>query len=241
MATSPARVRRPAAPPGSTATRDAILVAAKRVFGAKGYAETTIADVIAQTGIARGTFYLYFKDKDVLFEELFRRVSLEFHHALNAPTVGTYRERIRASVRTYFEFFRAEQGVFRCFFETASSKPELTRYFNDVRALSLFRIERHIARNIEAGRCNPVEPRITAYSLGGLLEWLAYQQAVVKFHPWGEPFEVERLVEQVTDMWCRTVYREGAADLDPDREPADGNVTAAEKNRPATTVRDRAR
>lgn len=207
---------------GSPETRDAILQAARRVFGAKGYAQATVADVIAETGIARGTFYIYFKDKDVLFEELFRRVSVEMHHALNAPAKGTHRDRVRASVRTYFEFFREEQGVFRCFFETAPNKPELSRYFNDVRALSLFRIERHIARLIATGHCNPVDPKITAYSLGGLLEWLAYQQTVVKFHPWGEPFEAEKLIEQVTDMWCRTVYREGAADIDPDLDPPEG-------------------
>ncbi|GAA4412367.1 TetR/AcrR family transcriptional regulator [Quisquiliibacterium transsilvanicum] len=223
MSSKPEKSRRSERPAdGAANTRDKILISAKRVFGEKGYAHTTVADVIAGAGIARGTFYLYFQDKDVLFEELFRQVSIEMHHALNAPEKGSYRERVRASVSTYFAFFQREQGVFRCFFETASSKPELTRYFNDVRALSLYRIERHIARNIETGRCNPVEPRITAYSLGGLLEWLAYQQAVVKFHPWGEPFELERLVEQVTDMWCRTVYRAGAEEIDPDREPRGG-------------------
>lgn len=230
METSPSATqnkgaRRTTATKGSPQTRSAILEAAKRAFGRKGYADTTIADVIAEAGLARGTFYIYFQDKDALFEELFRQVTVEMHHAINAPAKGTYRNRIRESVRAYFELFDEQREILRCFLEITAFKPGLSRFHNDLRAVSLFRIERHITRGIASGLCNPVDPRITSYALGGLLEWMAYQQTAMKFHPWGEPFDQDKLVEQVTDLWCRTVYRGDAADIDPDlviRRPDDG-------------------
>lgn len=50
--------------------RAQILEHAARLFGDKGYHETSISDIIASAGIARGTFYLYFENKRSIFEEL---------------------------------------------------------------------------------------------------------------------------------------------------------------------------
>jgi AcrR family transcriptional regulator len=52
--------------------RAQILGHAARLFGDKGYHDTSIADIIAAAGVARGTFYLYFEGKRGLFEELLR-------------------------------------------------------------------------------------------------------------------------------------------------------------------------
>ena len=53
--------------------RDAILKAASRLCGRTGYHATSVADVLAAAGISRGTFYLYFDNKDSLFLELMER------------------------------------------------------------------------------------------------------------------------------------------------------------------------
>lgn len=50
--------------------RQAILRAARKVFAEKGYHATGVADIIAEAGIARGTFYLYFDGKRHVFETL---------------------------------------------------------------------------------------------------------------------------------------------------------------------------
>jgi AcrR family transcriptional regulator len=54
------------------ARRQAILAAALTVFAARGYEAARLDDVAAQAGVAKGTLYLYFKDKQALFEELVR-------------------------------------------------------------------------------------------------------------------------------------------------------------------------
>jgi len=52
------------------ARRQAILEAALTVFAARGYEAARLDDVAAEAGVAKGTLYLYFKDKQALFEEL---------------------------------------------------------------------------------------------------------------------------------------------------------------------------
>ena len=40
-----------------------LLQTAFDLFTEKGFAKTTISDIVNQAGLAKGTFYLYFKDK----------------------------------------------------------------------------------------------------------------------------------------------------------------------------------
>jgi len=52
------------------ARREQVLACAVRVFSQKGYHATTVSDIIEEAGVARGTFYLYFKSKRAIFDEL---------------------------------------------------------------------------------------------------------------------------------------------------------------------------
>ena len=42
------------------------------LFRDKGFAKTTISDIVSDAGLAKGTFYLYFKDKYDLRDKLIR-------------------------------------------------------------------------------------------------------------------------------------------------------------------------
>jgi AcrR family transcriptional regulator len=61
--------------------RDAILDAALNEFSARGFAAARLDDVAERAGVAKGTIYLHFKDKESLFQELIRSKMV--------PVVGT--------------------------------------------------------------------------------------------------------------------------------------------------------
>jgi len=63
------RKRRSAAP---EARRAAILDAALEEFTARGYEGARLDDVAKRAGVAKGTIYLYFADKEALFQDLVR-------------------------------------------------------------------------------------------------------------------------------------------------------------------------
>lgn len=58
--------------PDAEARRAAILDAALTVFAAHGFEAARLDDVAAEAGVAKGTLYLYFKDKEALFEAMVR-------------------------------------------------------------------------------------------------------------------------------------------------------------------------
>src|SRR5579862_7279025 len=65
----------------AAARREAILAAALDEFSARGFAAARLDDVAARAGVAKGTIYLHFKDKESLFQDLIR--------SRMGPVVGT--------------------------------------------------------------------------------------------------------------------------------------------------------
>lgn len=53
--------------------KNEILDAAERLFTVKGYGKTTILDILEQVGIAKGTFYYYFKSKEEVMDAIIER------------------------------------------------------------------------------------------------------------------------------------------------------------------------
>jgi AcrR family transcriptional regulator len=53
-------------------TRAALLAAAEREFGERGYAQTTAKSIAERAQVATGSFYQYFRDKDAVLHELAR-------------------------------------------------------------------------------------------------------------------------------------------------------------------------
>jgi AcrR family transcriptional regulator len=60
--------------------REAILAAALDEFSARGFAAARLDDVAKRADVAKGTIYLYFRDKEALFQELVR--------SMLSPVVG---------------------------------------------------------------------------------------------------------------------------------------------------------
>lgn len=57
------------------ATTEAILTAAHRLFGTRGFAATTMDEIAENAGIAKGAVYHHFKTKEAVFEAVFDLVS----------------------------------------------------------------------------------------------------------------------------------------------------------------------
>lgn len=65
--------------------RQLLFEKAFQLFTSKGINETTIQDIVQEAGIAKGTFYLYFKDKYDLIDKLRRRkIAKLFEDAVHA-------------------------------------------------------------------------------------------------------------------------------------------------------------
>src|ERR1700759_2309067 len=65
--------------------RAAIVDAAMEEFVARGFAATRLDDIAKRAGVAKGTIYLHFKDKESMFEELIRTAIVPLVGRITAP------------------------------------------------------------------------------------------------------------------------------------------------------------
>jgi len=65
-------------------TRAALIAAARRAFGEKGYAEASMDDFTAQAGLTRGALYHHFGDKKGLLMAVILQIDSEMAARLNA-------------------------------------------------------------------------------------------------------------------------------------------------------------
>jgi AcrR family transcriptional regulator len=100
---------KPAAKPASNRAaraaerREAIVEAALDEFIARGYAATRLDDVAQRAGVAKGTIYLHFKDKEALFQELIRTALVPLISLLAAPPPagGSVRAALEGFAQTF--------------------------------------------------------------------------------------------------------------------------------------------
>jgi len=98
----------------AAARRDAILEAALDEFSARGFAAARLDDVAKRADVAKGTIYLYFTDKESLFQELIRAkmvpvvVSLELALATNLPLRAVVEQAVEIFVREVYGTRRRE-------------------------------------------------------------------------------------------------------------------------------------
>ncbi|GAA3103147.1 MULTISPECIES: TetR/AcrR family transcriptional regulator [Nonomuraea] len=104
----------------SGATRDTLLRAARDVFLAKGYADATVADIVAASGISVGSLYHHFGGKPGLFLALWEQFTRgqEERTARAAKAADGASERFLAGARAYLEGTWEQREVARLFLES---------------------------------------------------------------------------------------------------------------------------
>ena len=86
------RAGKPRRPPSraerAAERRQAIVAAALEEFIARGFTATRLDDVAKRAGVAKGTIYLHFKDKESMFEELIRTAIVPLIGRLAPPPLS---------------------------------------------------------------------------------------------------------------------------------------------------------
>ena len=90
-------------------TREQLLRVATRLFGTRGYADTSIADICAELDITKGALFHHFKSKDDLFREVWTRLQVEMDSeardaAIAARSLTDPYAAFLAGCRTYLKF-----------------------------------------------------------------------------------------------------------------------------------------
>jgi len=144
--------------------RARIIDAMARAVAERGYARTSVADVLARAGVSRKTFYERFRDKedcflqayDVVAEGLFERAEAAFREGAGEP----WEVRVRHGLaRTLEAMAREPEFTKMCMVEGPSAGPEaMKRYFA---ILELFRLYVDQGREVADAEV----PELTAHAV----------------------------------------------------------------------------
>ncbi|MEA3341980.1 MAG: TetR/AcrR family transcriptional regulator [Chloroflexota bacterium] len=109
--------------------RAQIIQAALACFSRKGYNKTTMDDIVAESGLSKGSLYWYFKSKDELFTETAMSVLTDIgQNTWSAiEQCSTASEKLRAFAQITVEFSERIKGFLGLFLEFWASSPNRDR------------------------------------------------------------------------------------------------------------------
>jgi AcrR family transcriptional regulator len=113
--------------------RQAIIDAGLDEFVARGFVATRLDDVAKRAGVAKGTIYLHFKDKEALFQELVRTALVPVIGRLMVPPVpgGSARALLEAFAATFVrEVVETRRGdIVRLIMAEGARFPSLAEFY----------------------------------------------------------------------------------------------------------------
>ena len=91
--------------------------AAMRVIARKGMAAATMQEIAEEAGVAKGTIYLYFRDRDELVERTFDTAITQLIERVNAAMDSSeeIEQKLRAAMTAKFAYFRENREFFRLY------------------------------------------------------------------------------------------------------------------------------
>lgn len=160
--------------------RTQILLAARDMFAKRGYARTTVDDIVAEAGVARGTFYLYFGDKRDVFEELMdgfgARIASAIVRIVTDDPDRSVDAQVLENIRAIIHVCLAERQLTKILFTDAVGvDPEferrLLRFYDGL----LHLLTESLKDGQSLGVVADGEPRVFAVLTIGALKELLYQ------------------------------------------------------------------
>jgi len=157
------------------AKRDAVLLAAVRMFNARGFHATSLDDVAASLGVTKPMIYHYLGTKDQVLFECMRNGLQQLREAADAAALqpGTGLDRLKLFLRSYAECMMADFG--RCVVRTgnAALAPESLKQFRQLKA-EVDRVLRHMIEAAAAdGSARVADVKLTAFAFAGALNGTA--------------------------------------------------------------------
>ncbi|NVK31979.1 MAG: TetR/AcrR family transcriptional regulator [Gammaproteobacteria bacterium] len=162
----------------------------------------TVAEICQRTGVAHGTFYLHFKDRHALVQELLRL----FVDYLQQQMLAAAREPgdpVRNSTANYFYLFKAHAGLMKCLVIGMDAFPEARAAFHQLNHQWANIVARAHSKDTR-DPTDKAEILRRTYALGGMVD--QYLTALfVTADPWlaDVSSDDDAVINTLTNLWKR--------------------------------------
>ncbi|MCF8110588.1 MAG: TetR/AcrR family transcriptional regulator [Desulfobacteraceae bacterium] len=155
--------------------KNAIIDAATRLFAQKGFSETSTAEIAENAGVAHGTLFYHFKNKQGIIREIFSRSGsvylAELHRTLEDYNSGI--EKIEAAIRLskdYSKRHRQQILIFlRMFPDLKDAETPEKKLIDSVRTRFTDMIKQSLAQGKQDGTIECMDTEATARVINSLI------------------------------------------------------------------------
>ena len=192
--------RKPRAPEDSERE---ILAAAESLLLQRPFRELSVNAIMANTGLARPSFYVHFRDRHDIVLRIVARIGAELFEMSeqwfddeDAPI-----ESMDRALQGVAEVYLRHGPVLKAVADAATDDEEVERAYQGLVERFIEAATEHIRKEQRAGRALGVDPARTARALVWLNE--RYLSEMLGRRPQADPAEV---VETLQLIWARTIY-----------------------------------
>ncbi len=162
-----------------------ILNTAAGIFANKGYHQTTVDEIAKALGVAKGTIYYHFKNKEGLYLAIIREgvLLLEEQMRLDVSGAGTPAEKIRKLIGGMLAFIEDKQDLVFLFLKELYGTNLQRKDLVEMISASLGLIRGVIEEGMKEGSLKKVDLEITTSSLFGMiiisaLHYISYARSI---------------------------------------------------------------
>ncbi len=155
--------------------RDALLLAAVKMFNLRGFTATSLDDVAISLGVTKPVIYYHLGNKDQVLLECLRRGLDQIQQAVQAASDsnGTTLERLRAFLVCYGMLIVSDFGTCVVRTDETALSAESAQTFRELKRGIDVRLRELIAVGIADGSVAPTDVRLAAFTLAGAINWTA--------------------------------------------------------------------
>jgi AcrR family transcriptional regulator len=191
-----------------------ILECAKKLFASRGYYQTQISDIQHAAGVARGTIYQYFKNKDDIFATILENLFVEWKGVLSkipdndSEDFKSGIKFFRYKIKNSFEFFADDPDYCNILLKIGLGLGEnfdmLIRRF-DVQMVDL--TNKYLKAGIRQNRIKPdIDLELLSNLIGGALMRMAYYYGVTKKDK--DAIDIDQLTERFVNAFSYGIFME---------------------------------
>jgi AcrR family transcriptional regulator len=191
-------------------TRQLILESALRCFTRKGYMRTSMDDIVAESGLSKGTLYWHFKSKSDLFNNLFDLLMgdmVESFLQFQVPDDLPASERLRQLSLMFGTAIAADDRITEIPINLMAEVwqvPEFAARYQEMLDQFAGQISSIIESGIEAGEFRQVDVKRVTWSI------LASYDGLILYYMAGVMPDIEAHFETITDLLIEGLRKPGA-------------------------------
>lgn len=194
-------------------TREAIELAARKLFAERGFHGTTLADITAAAGKSPAVFYRYFDDKEDLLADLAESFLHNFLSdiVVYPPKSPDDTEYFTSVVTGYWNIFKQNVGIMVAVAQLGATQPRFAAVQNEFRRFGMDVVRASVLHAREqgygcAGEEDDLDPEHIALAIALLFEqfttvYLRSDAAALGVHTTDE-----NAVRTLATIWKKTLY-----------------------------------